>query len=72
MSSRRQLGGTMEETVTRFNDDILASRRASSKELSLSECTPTPLVRKTPLGTRGLTTTSLSVAMLSLPETFSG
>lgn len=42
----------MLDTVTRLNFAIPASRRASSNEVSLSLWVPTPLVKKTFLGTR--------------------
>src|SRR5919108_1724580 len=49
-----QLGGKMEETRTRFCAAMPASRSANSKEVSLSLCLPTPLVRKIRLGTSSL------------------
>src|SRR5579871_528859 len=44
-------GGKMEDTRTRFCDAMPASRSASSKEVKRSRCFPTPLVKKTLLGT---------------------
>src|SRR5579859_6822551 len=46
-----QCGGKMEETRTRFCAAMPASLSASSKDVSLSLCFPTPLVRKMRLGT---------------------
>src|SRR5689334_13297097 len=44
----------MEDTRTRFCDAMPASRSASSKEVKRSLCFPTPLVRKSRLGTMSL------------------
>src|ERR1700756_3309484 len=49
-----QCGGKMDETRTRFCDAMPASRRASSNEVKRSLCFPTPLVRKSRLGTMSL------------------
>src|SRR3954464_5078699 len=49
-----QLGGKMEETRTRFCEAMPASRSANSNEVRRSLCFPTPLVRKSRLGTMSL------------------
>src|SRR5947209_7334711 len=49
-----QCGGKIEETRTRFCEAMPASRSASSKEVKRSLCFPTPLVRKSRLGTMSL------------------
>src|SRR3954467_6156785 len=49
-----QCGGKMEETRTRFCDAMPASRSASSNDVKRSLCFPTPLVRKSRLGTMSL------------------
>jgi len=49
-----QLGGNMDETLTRFWEAMPASRSASSKEVNLSLCFPTPFVKKSRLGTMSL------------------
>src|SRR5262245_35458525 len=49
-----QCGGKIEETRTKFCDAMPASRSASSKEVKRSLCFPTPLVRKSRLGTMSL------------------
>ena len=48
---RSQWGGKILDTVTRLHFSILASLRASSNEERYSLCLPTPLVKKTFVGT---------------------
>jgi hypothetical protein len=49
-----QLGGKIDETLTRFWAAIPASRNANSNEVSRSRCFPTPLVKKIRFGTISL------------------
>jgi hypothetical protein len=58
----------MDETRTRFCAAIPASRKANSKDVSRSLCFPTPLVKKSRLGTMLLPNSAPSCEEVHLPD----
>src|SRR6266566_2473743 len=75
-ASNLQLGGKIDETLTRFWAAIPASRNANSNDVSRSRCFPTPLVKKIRFGTISLPNSvilqkeNLSLRMHNLTQCF--